>query len=79
MFDRDRPETQRAVDHEVDLGPGLRAPEVKAMGGIRVVDPRPQVLRDEVLEGGAGDLFAPIERAGRPAGRIDRYTPASNQ
>src|SRR5262245_58217389 len=64
VFYFDRPEAVTPVHDEVDFVAGLRAPEVERGIDLAVVEPGPQVLRDEPLERRPSDLLGPVERSG---------------
>ena len=60
VHDVDAPDAGCPVDDEIHLGTRSRAPVVELVVRTRVGKPRAQVLRDEPLEGGAGDLVGPV-------------------
>jgi hypothetical protein len=63
VLDLDGPEAGTPVDHEIYFDTRPRPPEWQRVIAGGAGDPRPQVLRDEPLQGAAVDLFGPIERA----------------
>jgi len=63
-FDLDGPEHIRAINDEIHLAARLGAPEIELRAGCAVVDPGPQMLRDQALQGEAFDFLRPVQRPG---------------